>query len=220
MNQYGKQQCLDIDWSNPKDITAVELAYCIYVHYLDSSGVPNRRLKAVTKELMKIQKQKETEEERGLIEAELATYEYSHSGKGFGGKTGNIIGYELDPELFQTMEEVMVAMQELWSVLGHESTKLELLNHEYKNTNYSRDMKRMQKSMDSIKKQYVKLGGREEDFSMNVKKIPKPHKGTLKQDVYSYRESIKKRFISLGTSPTRADTIAKEITVKAYKELQ
>ena len=219
MNHFSKQQCMDKDWKNTKEITAKEIAYCIYVHNFDTEDVPNHRLKAVNEELMKIRKKKEAEVERGLIEAELAIYEYSSSGKGWGGRTDNIVDYEFEPNLFQTTEEVIVAFEELWSILGKESTKLELLNHEYKNSNYSRDMQRMQKTMENVKKQYVKLGGSEEDFNKNVKQIPRPHKGTLKQDVYLQRESIKERFMSLGVSHTRADDIAKAITTKAYKEL-
>lgn len=221
MNYYGKQQCMDMDWNNPKDITSEEIAYCIITHDIDTDNIPEARLKTITKEIAKLHNHIVKEKERKLIEAELEIYEHIDDGTLFGKFTDEGIGYYLDPDLFETNWEAVTAMNELSSCFNYEMIKTEEYNHQYKDTNnYTRDIDRLKKSMDKVRKQYIKLGGSETEFNKYVEQIPTPYNGTIKQDIDENRNHIKERFISEGVSPTRANKIAIAITTEVYKTLK
>lgn len=232
MNRYGKQQCIDMDWNNPKKITASEIAYCLHKYELDVEMVPIAILPRVTKELVKLQKQQNKEQERKLIEAELAIYKEIGSTtmvlcdnevkiSKYSDNPKDVVEYYLDPDLFQTSWEAITAMNELTNCWSHEITKTEEYNHTYKDTDtHSRDVKRMMKAAVKLKQQYIELGGRDATVLKSLSTMPLQHKGTLKQDVDAQRKYIKEHFISLGTSATRAKAIAIAITTEAYEALQ
>lgn len=221
MNHYGKQQCLDKNWSNAKEITSEEIADCIHRHKLDVNKVPEARLRTVTEELIKLQNIDKKEQERKAIEGELAMYKYIDNGKFFATATREFEGYYIDPDLFETSLEAEEAMSELRSYYSYETIKTSEYDHEYKNTStYSRNLIRLEKATEKIKKQYIDLGGLESEFNKHVSQIPIPKKGTLKEDIYQYREALQERFINMGVPLTRANKIAIAITQKVYFLLQ
>lgn len=192
MNYYGKQQCLDMDWNNTKEITAEEIAYCLHTHSIDISTVPKTRVKSVTKELGKLTKQAEQNQERKAIILEL---EY----------------YQLETGFFYKLEEAQLAVNHIDDVWRVETRKIMEYNHQYKDNNYSRDRKRMVEAMRKVKEQYVAQGGLGMDFDKQVSQIPTPHKGTLIQDVNDNYDTIYQSYIDIGTPPTRAKRITKSI---------
>ncbi len=216
MNYYGKQQCLAKDWNNVKEITAEEIAYCIYTHNLDIDNTPKARLSTVTKELVKLHNIDKKEQEHKLIEIELTMYKYTNNNKCFT-TSREFEDYYIDTDLFETSLEAELAMNELKSYYSNEVTKTSEYDYEYKNSTHSRDIKRLQETMEKVKQKYINLGGLESEF---FKPIPPPDKGTLKEDIYQHREVIQKRFIDIGVSPTRANKIAIAITAKVYQLLK
>ena len=226
--KLAKQRCLDMDWSNTKEITAIELAWCICEYNLDTNKVPEIRQEAVKKELIRFQKELNTEQEHTLIKAELAIYEVVNTEKfNFPGntvkvniysdKTEDIIGYCLDPDLFHTSYEAHMAKEEFYTCWNNELFEGEIDTSTHKNTRpYSRDFNRMQTAMAKVREQYIRMGGLSVEFDKHVSQIPMPHKETLKESVDSNRKRITKDFIAIGTSPTRAKRIATAITTEAY----
>ncbi len=206
---------------NVKEISADKIAYCIYTHNIETDKIPENRLRSVTKELQKLKIQDEKIREREHIELALAIYEHIGNDTIFGKYTDKIIDYYLDPDLFETSVEATIAVSELQSLLHHEFTKTEEFQHIYKNTDiYSRDIQRMKNAMSKVKQQYIRLGGLKSVFEKNIAQIPIPTLGTLQEDIYTQRESIKEMFASMGVSTTRAKKIAEEITKEAYQLLQ
>ena len=224
MNYYGKQQCLDMDWSNVKDIHNDEIAYCIHTHDIDIDMVPDARLDIVNNELAKLRNRDKEDKERKAIESILAIYECISTTTSFFGEVANysdeVVDHYLNPDLFTTAEEASMAMNELNYMWNHEMTKTEEYNHKYKDNNHSRDTKRLRESMEQVKQQYVKLGGIEADCNKAISQIPEPQKGTLKQDLDAAREFIQQHFINIGTSATRAKKIAIAITSEAEQALK
>ena len=220
MNYYGKQQCLDIDWSNIKDITVEEIAYCIHTYKLDVNKVPETRLSKVRKELTKLQNIDKEKQERKAIKVELARYKYPDNGNGKFFKRREFVEYYIDPDLFTTSLEAELAMDELKSCYSNETTKTSEYNHEYRNAKYSRKIRHLQEAMDKVGQQYANLGGSESEFYKYITQIPLPEKGTLKEDTSKHREVIQKQLINIGVSPTKANKIAKAITTKVYELLK
>ncbi len=183
MNYYGKDQCLHMDWKNTKRISTEELAYCIDKYNLDTDKIPEARHDAVFKKLTKIRAEEDKRKERKLIETELAIYETIIDPNSFIDRSGDeIVDYYLDPDLFETAEEAIEAMAELHSCFNWEITKTEEYNHQYKDPNtYARDINRMKKNMQTLRKQYIKLGGSEKDFDIGISKIPLPTNKSLKE---------------------------------------
>ena len=191
-----KQRCLHMQWSNAKEITAWELAYCIHEHGIDINMIPESRLKRVSEELAKLKQ----EQEPMLIKTVLADS-------------------ALNPDLFHTLVEAEFALSELSSYWNQEMIKIEEYDHTYKDNNHSRDDKRLQESFKKVRQQYVALGGIGADFDKLVASLPKPNKRTLKQDVNDKRSDIEVLFTSIGVSPTRAKKIAIAITTQLYMAL-
>ncbi len=220
MNMFSKDQCRHKDWNNVKEIHTKDIADCIHRHKFDVNEVPNDRLRAVIKELEKLQIHDKEKQEKKAIEEALAIYKYIDDGTPFGNTADEIVGYYLDPDLFETSWEVTMAISEISSLWNQEITKIEEYNHNYKNTDtYSRDIKRMKKAMKKVKKQYVTLGGVASLFDKGISQIPMPTLNTLKQDTLHKRINIKQKFIDAGVMPTRADSIAIAITEEVYHAL-
>ena len=166
MNRYGKDQCLHMDWNNAKNITAEELAYCIYKYDLTET-IPENRMTAVKVEIEKLQQQDKIKKERILIEKELAVYKsigteklFENNGIEIAKFSDEVIGYQLDPTLFETHFEVVTALAEISSCWNHEITKTEEYDHQYKDTDtYSKELNRMKTAMEKVKQRYIKLGG-------------------------------------------------------------
>lgn len=220
--KLAKQRCLDMCWSDVKEITAWEIAGCIYRHKFDMTEVPEARLHTVEKELLKLYKEDEHKKERNAIKMELGMYKSSSNRKSLFSVSKEFEDYYLDPDLFETSLEAEIAMDELKSYYSKETTKTSEYDHEYKDTNntHSRDVQRLQKAMETAGKQYVNLGGLESEFYKHVTQIPLPTKGTLQKDIYQHREVLQKRFINMGVSPARANDIAIAITQKIYNLLK
>lgn len=216
-----KSLCESKDWSNTKDITQEELAWCINEYDLDINNVPESRRTAVTKLLIKLQKQKEDkvahEQELKLIREELSINRNINDGslleKIAGGEPTGY--YRLEPTLFKTYWEAMEAMVILRSMTTGERHNV----NPYKNNNHSRDIGRLDDDIVSLRQKYIKLGVSSEEFDKHISQIPIPKLPTLKQDIDSQRKYITDYFISLGVPKTRAKQIAIAITTEVYKEL-
>lgn len=218
MNRYGKQQCLDKDWNNAKEITAQEIAYCIHTYDIDIYKVPDSRLRTATKELQNLHREKAQEQEKRMIEAELAIYETTDEDPF--GINCNAIGYYLDPKLFKTEDEALIAMDAFGDSIMCEENKMEN-GHNYKETNtHSRDIKRMKSAMDNVRRYWVKLGGDIDELNKVVSQARLQKQTTLKQDIDVGYEDIRKQFISMGVSSTRANKIAKAITKASNRWLK
>ena len=227
MNHYSRLVCLEKDWKNRKTISNEEIADCIHTHKIGIDLIPKERLSSVSKILTKLKVQDQEARERKLIEAELAVYKSIGTEKLFGNNgievtkfSDEVIGYQLDPDLFVTHIEVLTALSEISSSWNHEVTKVEEYDYKYKDTDtYSKELKRMKIAMEKVKQRYIKLGGEEKAFDSGRDQIPMPQQGTLKQDVDANRERITKDFISIGVPLTRANKIAIAITTQVYSAL-
>ncbi len=234
-----KKSYTDMDWGNKKEISAWEMAYCIYTFAnITIKKVPEGRLPSVKKvlkkrndkiqkEKTKKRKQKENKKEyaqkQEQIKSELAIYKHIDNGTVFGKQTNEVVGYFLDSHLFKTVAEASTAMSELMICNEHVTKKMLDDDFKYRDTKtYDRDKKRMLVAIRQIKHIYIKLGGKKEDFirAMKYLPIPKYSTPTFKKDLDLQREHIMTTFLSIGVEKTRAKKIAKAITTKAYDVLK
>ena len=226
----NKKSYKDMDWNNKKEITAWEIAYCIYTFSdITIKEVPEGRLISVKNVLKKRnediqgEKKKEYSEKQKQIKSELAIYKHIDDGTTFGKDSDEVVGYFLDSKLFKTVHEASAAMSELMICNSYISKKIMDDDFKYKDKNiYDRDKKRMLDSLRRTQKMYMNLGGKEEDFKIAMKSLPIPDYSaiTFKQDMDSQREHIITTFLSIGVEKTRARKIAKAITTKAYEVLK
>ncbi len=223
MNTFSKVQCLDKDWKNPKEIAVKDLAYCIYTYALSINNVPDERKKSVQEEIDKLVKEKDEKENKesiksvlAIYESDIAKFEFIESGnknvKLVPDDQDEVISYCFDPELFANVESAQEAKLIVNSL---DSSFIRMIYQggvRFKDSKYNKDIISARKATKRLLKTYEKIGIPRSKVDKAIRSIEWEPKGTIKQELDSYRKNLANQFISLGNTKTNAAEIAKAIT--------
>lgn len=234
----SKTRCKDIDWYNLKEITAYEIAYCIYTHNLSIDDVPEKRRRSVQEEIDKVVKKKvvkkkavkkkEPNPDKESIESILSIYESQvmiSELLGSDTKIDNLppdspdtfIEYIFNPKLFANVESARLAVQLIDDVSADIINSIMRDGVVYKDSKYSKKFKNALEAKKRLVNAYEKIGIPQSVTYKALDSISYEKNTTIKQELSSQRKEIADKFTALGNSQTNADKIAKEITIHCEK---
>ncbi len=231
MNKFNKDECKHKDWKNKKEILAKDIAYCIYTHGLPFKNVPDERKRLVQKEIDKLRskltKQKDDENNRKSIElvlsiheSDAAIHEFLINGTQMGklkpDSPDTVIGYIFDPDLFANVKSADDAIT-ITKNLESSLTRAIMQNGVRFKDKYPKDIQSAQNATKKLLETYEKIGIPKSVTIKALQSIDWVPKGTLKQELDSWRESLTDYFLSLGNTKTNSASIAKAITSHCEK---
>lgn len=228
--EMSKTRCKKMNWHNAKEITAYEIAYCIYTHKLPIDDVPEKRKKSVQKKIDKLVKKKYKETNEQSIKSVLAVYESDaiiHKFLESGTKIDKLppdsldtaTEYILDPELFANVEsaqEALVLVEDLAAGIYNAIMRDGVV---YKDGKYPKKIESARKATIRLFETYEKLGIPRLAVAKALKSIEYESNTTVKQELDIQRKEIADKFISLGNSPTNAKKIANAITLLSEQNI-
>lgn len=216
IRKLSKDRCEEIDWSNKKEITAYEIAYCIVQYELTIDTVQGKRRTSVEKEVSKLKKAIEKESKKKRIES-ILHYEPDETVCRLLGINYDVnnSGHFFDPDLFANEESAEEAIFMVRSLSSSILNSIMLDGIRYKDKKYNKDFTRARNATLKLFETYEKIGISRSEAAKALNSIEPNKNTTIKQELDSRRENIINIFISLGNSKTNAEKIAKAITLQS-----
>ena len=226
--ELSRVRCKTMDWTNKKEISAWEIAYCICTHKLSLNDIPEKRKESVQKEIDKVVKEKHKKDNKEAIESVLAVYESDaiiHEFLESGTKIDKlpsdnpytVTKYIFDPDLFANVESAKDAVTMAKNLDLNITRSIMQNGVRFKDRKYDKDIKSAQKATMKLVKAYEKIGISRLVTAKALKSIEMETDGTMNQEIDSWRIVMTDYFHSLGNSKTNAKKIAIAITLYVKK---
>lgn len=218
-----KITCEKLDWSNVKEITSYEIAYCIYTYNLSMKNLPEERRKLVEKEIYKLDKIQDEKNNREQIESILFSEEPDEATC----KLLNIdlennnspCSYIFDPELFSNTKSAYEAIFLVDVLSSRIMNKIMINGVRFKDDKFPKHMKAAKLAKARLIKTYEKIGIPKSTTMDALKSIECELPTTVKKELIAERKKLIKYFITLGNKKTNAGKIATAITLLAEQNI-